>query len=173
MNLPPPPIEIAEVRADDIPQVVDFVMLARAQIFPQLDPQVLPDDLARFARVYLESGDAKFIVARKAEQIVGVVGYLPYDYRFPQLTLGTGKTVEIVRLFVLPDCRGAGLAAALCAALEQSARQNGVQILYLHTHPFLPGAIEFWRKRHFEIVEIEEDLVWRTTHMRRATDMCP
>jgi hypothetical protein len=36
----------------------------------------------------------------------------------------------------------------------------------MHTHPFLPGAIGFWQKHGFEIVEQEEDPVWQTTHMQ-------
>jgi hypothetical protein len=42
-----------------------------------------------------------------------------------------------------------------------------VQYMYLHTHPFLPGAIRFWEKQGFGIICIdEEDEVWRTHHMQ-------
>lgn len=38
--------------------------------------------------------------------------------------------------------------------------------MYLHTHPFLPGAIRFWEKQAFDIIGVdEEDEVWRTHHM--------
>jgi hypothetical protein len=38
-------------------------------------------------------------------------------------------------------------------------------VLYLHTHPFLPGALGFWERQGFRIVDVESDPVWRTTHM--------
>ncbi|XPS69267.1 hypothetical protein M3J09_001545 [Ascochyta lentis] len=77
------------------------------------------------------------------------------------------KTVEVLRLFVLPQHRRHGLAAALFQALKERAVAEGVQCMYLHTHPFLPGAIRFWEKQGFDVVRVdEEDRVWRTHHMR-------
>ena len=94
------------------------------------------------------------------------IGYLPYDGRFPQLDYRGRKVVEVVRLFVLPAHRRAGLAAQLYRALLALAQADGVQLVYLHTHPFLPGAIEFWQRQGFEIIEVDADPVWQTTHMQ-------
>lgn len=44
--------------------------------------------------------------------------------------------------------------------------QAGIQCPYLHTHPFLPGAITFWERQGFVIVDLEADPLWRTTHMQ-------
>jgi len=68
---------------------------------------------------------------------------------------------------VLPAFRGFGLASRLYRALEAQARADEVQMMYLHTHPFLPGAIDFWRRQGFEVVDIESDPVWQTTHLQR------
>ncbi len=107
------------------------------------------------------------MIVRKAGAIVAAIGYLPYDGRFPQLNYRGLNTVEVVRLYVLPAFRGFGLASKLYRALEAQARADEVQMMYLHTHPFLPGAIDFWRRQGFEVVDIESDPVWRTTHMQR------
>lgn len=163
-------LEIGEVRGEEIAAVVDFVMRSRAEIFPLLDASVLPPDLAAFAAVYREGGGARFLLARDAGRVVASIAYLPYDQRFAQLDYAGRRTVEIVRLFVLPEYRGAGLASALYRALAAKARDAGVQVLYLHTHPFLPGAIEFWRRHGFAIVDVESDPVWQTTHMELALD---
>lgn len=77
------------------------------------------------------------------------------------------KTVEVVRLFVLPAFRRCGLARELYRALEAMARTEGVEVMYLHTHPFLPGAIDFWLRQGFAVVDVEADPVWQTTHMQR------
>jgi len=152
----------------DIAGVVDFVMEARAAIFPMLAQAPMPADLANFAASYLAPGAGRFLVARSAGRIVGAIGYLPYDHRFAQLDYRGRQVVEVVRLFVAPACRRAGLGRRLYLALQALAREDGVELLYLHTHPFLPGAIAFWQRQGFSVVDVEADPLWRTTHMQRS-----
>ena len=160
-------MDIQVVTAGDIPDVLDFVLQARAELFPKLSTTGLPADLAQFEAIYVH-GDGRFLIARQQGQIVAAIGYLPYDGRFPQLDYPGRKTVEVVRLFVAPGFRRFGLAGQLYRALQALAQADGVEVMYLHTHPFLPGAIEFWIRQGFEVVDVEADPVWRTTHMQRS-----
>ncbi|MBS7844912.1 GNAT family N-acetyltransferase [Pseudomonas fluorescens] len=162
----PRPI-IRAVTTADIPEVLAFVLEARAELFPKLDATGMPADLAHFESIYVQ-GDGQFLVACDQGQIVAAIGYLPYDGRFPQLNYQGEKTVEVVRLFVLPAFRRLGLARALYLALEAQAKADRVAVMYLHTHPFLPGAIDFWLRQGFEVVDVDADPVWRTTHMQRT-----
>lgn len=162
----PRPI-IRAVTTADIPEVLAFVLEARAELFPKLDATGMPADLAHFEAIYVQ-GDGRFLVACDQGQIVAAIGYLPYDGRFPQLNYQGQKTVEVVRLFVLPAFRRLGLARALYLALEAQAKADRVAVIYLHTHPFLPGAIDFWLRQGFEVVDVDADPVWRTTHMQRT-----
>jgi GNAT superfamily N-acetyltransferase len=162
----PRPI-IRAVTTADIPEVLAFVLEARAELFPKLDATGMPADLAHFESIYVQ-GDGQFLVACDQGQIVAAIGYLPYDGRFPQLNYQGQKTVEVVRLFVLPAFRRLGLARALYLALEAQAKADRVAIMYLHTHPFLPGAIDFWLRQGFEVVDVDADPVWHTTHMQRT-----
>ena len=162
----PRPI-IQAVTAADIPEVLAFVLAARAELFPTLSATGMPADLAQFEAIYLH-GDGRFLVARDEGQNVAAIGYLPYDGRFPQLNYQGLKTVEVVRLFVRPVFRRFGLAGELYRALEALAKADRVAAMYLHTHPFLPGAIDFWLRQGFEVVDVEADPVWRTTHMQRC-----
>jgi Acetyltransferases len=159
-------ITIQTFSAADIPEVLIFVLQARAELFPKLSATGMPTDLARFEATYIH-GDGQFLIARAEGQIVGAIGYLPYDSRFPQLNYQGRKTVEVVRLFVLPAFRRFGLAGELYRTLEGMAQANGVEVVYLHTHPFLPGAIDFWIRQGFDVVDVEADPVWQTTHMHR------
>ena len=163
-------VRIEAPRPEDIPRVTSFVLDARAHIFPMLDGSPLPPDLARFAAHYLAPAGGRFLLARAGERIVAAIGYLAYDHRFAQLDYRQEHTVEVVRLFVDPDWRRGGLAGRLFQALKTLAREQGVERLYLHTHPFLPGAIEFWQRQGFVIVDVEDDPLWRTTHMHCALD---
>ena len=159
-------MNIRAVTAADIPQVLTFVLQARAELFPKLGEAAMPDDLAQFESTYLD-GDGHFLIARADDQIVAAIGYLPYDGRFPRLNYQGFKTVEVVRLFVRPAFRRFGLAGRLYRRLEAIAQAEGGQVVYLHTHPFLPGAIDFWRRQGFEVIDVEDDPVWQTTHMQR------
>ncbi|MHC6225211.1 GNAT family N-acetyltransferase [Pseudomonas sp. X10] len=153
------------VAAGAIDEVVAFVNDARRELFPMLANAPMPDDLARFREVYVEGGGC-FLVARDQGQLIAAIGYLPYDHRFAQLDYRDRRVVEVVRLFVLPRYRRGGLAAALFTALREQAKRQGIECLYLHTHPFLPGAVAFWQKQGFEVVDVEDDPLWRTTHMQ-------
>ncbi|TBU87165.1 GNAT family N-acetyltransferase [Phytopseudomonas dryadis] len=161
-----PALHIAEAGPEDVAEAIDFAMRARAELFPWLDGDTLPADLQRFDEVYLNGRDGRFWLTRCAGEIVAAIGYLPYDQRFRQLDYAGSRVVEIVRLFVAADFRRSGLAGALYARLRRHAANAGVQVLYLHTHPFLPGAIRFWEKQGFAIVDVEADPLWQTTHMQ-------
>jgi len=159
-------VSIRAVKAADIPEVLSFALQARAELFPTLSATGMPHDLAQFEAVYVQGG-GQFLIARADGQIVAAVGYRPYDGRFPQLDYRGCKTVEVVRLYVRPAFRRLGLAGQLYRSLEALAREAGVKVVYLHTHPFLPGAIDFWRRQGFEVVDVEADPLWQTTHMHR------
>ncbi|MDR2318759.1 MAG: GNAT family N-acetyltransferase [Pseudomonas sp.] len=148
-----------------IAEVVAFVESARRELFPMLAAAPLPHDLAHFAETYLD-GAGCFLEARDDGRLVAVIGYVPYDHRFAQLDYHAERVVEVVRLFVLPAYRRQGLAGALFSALREQAVQAGIDCLYLHTHPFLPGAIAFWERHGFAVVDVEQDPVWQTTHMQ-------
>jgi GNAT superfamily N-acetyltransferase len=148
----------------DIPQLQAFLMQARAELFPTLSGAGTPADLLNFEQVYLK-GEGQFLLARDEGRIVASIGYLPYDHRFAHLDYRSLKVVEVVRLFVLPGFRRSGLASQLYGALKALAMQAGVEVIYLHTHPFLPGAIDFWRKRDFQVIAVDADPQWQTTHM--------
>ncbi|UQY34212.1 GNAT family N-acetyltransferase [Pseudomonas fulva] len=165
-------VQISQATREDVDEAIGFVMAARAETFPMLDSSVLPDDLRRFVETYVQGEAGAFWLARCAGEIVAAVGYLPYDHRFAQLDYQGVRTVEIVRLFVAPASRRSGVAARLCNVLRVHALGEGVEVLYLHTHPFLPGAIRFWEKQGFTVTDVENDPVWQTTHMQcRLADL--
>lgn len=177
---PATPASLAEVSA--------FVNASREQLFPTLGHDRLLDDPG-----VLETSHV--VIAREPQgRLIAAIAYVPFDYRFPHLPppVGTAsappstasssstslntsvssseqrfcKIVEVVRLFVDPQYRRHGLAGSLFQSLQEHALASAVQCMYLHTHPFLPGAIGFWEKQGFEIICVDyEDKMWQTHHM--------
>jgi GNAT superfamily N-acetyltransferase len=57
---------------------------------------------------------------------------------------------EIKRMYVVPSVRGIGVAAAVLAALEDSARAAGMRRLVLETGRRQPEAIRFYEKSGYQ-----------------------
>ena len=156
-------LRIAPVPA--LPAVLDFLQQARAQMFAgRVDTAAIAPDLLNFDQVYCQDG--RMLAAHdNVHRLVGTIAWRAYDGRFAQLDFSGKRVVEVVRLFVAPECRRQGIADALFAALKEQARAQGIEVLYLHTHPFLPGAEPFWQRHGFRVLCRDADPQWQTIHM--------
>jgi GNAT superfamily N-acetyltransferase len=160
------PVQITAVSPACSKEVVRFALDARALMFGErVADGEMPEDLRDFAATYLD-GPGCFLTARDtAGRLVGCIAYRAYDHRFAQLDYRGQQVAEVVRLFVLPEWRRTGMAGALYAALREQAVQEGIEVLYLHTHPFLPGAQRFWEQQGFRLLCQDADPLWQTLHM--------
>lgn len=161
---------------DDIPEIVAFTKTARTDMFTMLDAasheKHAKNELAGgFQKLFIDLPDGAFLIARLKGTIVATIGYVPYDNRFSHFQLDQDRTVEVVRLYVNSNLRRCGLASQLFRALKETAHGAGIGQFYLHTHPFLPGALTFWERNGFEtICRDDDDEVWRTIHMKMPLD---
>ncbi|KAH7233187.1 acyl-CoA N-acyltransferase [Fusarium tricinctum] len=161
--------------SDQIPAIVDFIITAREDMFPFLDKssndQLAKTELANFHKTYLDNPQGAFITAQANGRLIGSIGYRAYDGRFSHFCLepDLDQVVEVVRLYVHPEFRRAGLASNLFATLLESARHRGLKQLYLHTHPFLPNASGFWKRQGFSVITVDDDPIWQTIHMSRQS----
>lgn len=162
-------IQITAVGLPQVDEVVAFVRKTREELFPNLDKDRLPADLLEFEATYINDEVGVFLTARDTQQrIVAAIGMLRYDGRFPFLAVPQAGTVEIVRLYVEPAYRRIGLAATLFDRLMQLADERAIQTYYLHTHPFLPGAVDFWKHCGFCVLAEKKHAEFETVHMTLA-----
>jgi GNAT superfamily N-acetyltransferase len=162
-------IQISAVELNQAEFIKEYVKGFRIGLFPMLDSTIVPRDLLDFEQTYLLHPDGCFLQARdQYNKLIGVIGMMPYDYRFDYLDYKDKRTVEVARLFVEPAYRRSGLATKLFQALLQQAGQKGIEVLYLHTHPFLTGAFEYWQKQGFELVTTTMYGEFETLHMDRV-----
>ena len=162
------PYSIRKVQADERDQIVEFMMRVRKEIFPMLTQDELPPDLLYFNKYYMEQNDAAIFAAFFEDgTVIGTIAITPYDGRFVQLDrfYHHSKTAEIVKCYVDRNYRRFGLGSILFDEALQFCKQAGYETLYLHTHPFLPGAIPFWKSKGFEERLAEDDPIWNTLHM--------
>lgn len=155
------------------PEIYVFALSAWTTLFSPIAPPTLRhQDLPTFTETYTPP-NGRILVATAPSHpntIIGTIGYRTYDNRFAHLGLSfppSAKAVEVVRLFVEPAWRGQGVASKLIRELVEVVRADGARTLYLHTHPFLPGAKEVWERQGWGVVVREEGAPWWTIHMRR------
>ncbi|GET22528.1 GNAT family N-acetyltransferase [Prolixibacter denitrificans] len=80
------------------------------------------------------------IVAYRDEKPVGCGAIKPYD----------ASTMEIKRMFVLPELRGAGIASEVLNALERWAAELGYEKCILETGVKQPEAIALYTKNSYD-----------------------
>jgi GNAT superfamily N-acetyltransferase len=162
---------IKQVSQSDIPKVSEFCMSIVREVFPMLDPLIPPRDLQQFEETYIWPREAAFLAAyAKNGEVVGTTAFRPYDGRIRGLknSYELASTAEVVRCFVSKEFRRSGLGTKLVGEMVHFSMKAGDKTLYLHTHEFLPGAVEFWQGQGFVIRWQEQDPVWRTVHMDRS-----
>lgn len=145
--------------------ILEYVKSFRKQLFPMLDPMVPSFDLVDFDYYYIKEG--LFLQAQDTQgNTIGVIGMMPFKERFDYLTYQGQRAFEVARLFVEPNYRRQGVAQSLVKALKIKAKEKQAQVLYLHTHPFLTGAKEFWQTVDFCEFKTTQDGVFTTIHMQ-------
>lgn len=158
---------VTPVQAHQIEDAIDFAMRVRREVFPMMDHTRLPVDFEQFKEHYLDSDDAIFLVAKMGDgNIVGTIGILPYDGRIEAVEgrYATQSAAEIVKCYVDPAYRRYGIGSMLVKELENTVKDMHYTTLYLHTHRFLPGAVDFWKRQGFTVIA-EQDDDWQTVHM--------
>lgn len=154
-------------RATEVHQVRSFLQDARISMFAErIRSLEVPADLRHFEETYLSGNGCMLAALDPDQRVQATIACRNYDGRFPQLNFKQQKVVEVVRLFVAPEFRRSGLGGALLDSLMHHAKAQHVDVLYLHTHPFLLGALEFWQGHGFDVIAREPDPPWQTIHMQ-------
>jgi ribosomal protein S18 acetylase RimI-like enzyme len=99
------------------------------------------DTRDEFARLYFQNG-AGIWLAWLEEKVIGCIALRA----MPQFTNGG----EVKRLYVKPEYRGRGIAAALHDALQSYATNSGYRWLYLDTADNMTSAIRFYEQQGYE-----------------------
>jgi GNAT superfamily N-acetyltransferase len=100
------------------------------------------------------------------QQLIGVIAFTSYIDRFKGFSHRYSvPTAEIVRCYIKPEKRRMGIGKRLFEYALSLAKAKEYNMLYLHTHPHLPGGYDFWLKTGFEVFHIDAQPA--TIHMER------
>src|SRR5699024_1852094 len=94
---------IERIDATHATQVIAFLKRMRVELFPEAAHQPLPNDLDAFNSCSINRPDAAMYAAlTNDDKVIGTIGYLKYDERFPLLSkkLRQTNTTEIVRCYI-------------------------------------------------------------------------
>jgi GNAT superfamily N-acetyltransferase len=114
------------------------------------------DDRVSFLEYFQPPG--ALWLAEFDDALAGCVALRPLELR--------QAACEVKRLYVRPQRRGIGIAAALMEAVEQYARAERFQFIYLDTFEVLAAAVRFYTNRGYAEVDRYNDNPQATIFMR-------
>lgn len=123
-------------------------------------------DIEGLEEYYILPERNNFFVALVEDKIVATAAIRAYDrdYEFFRDSYSEEDTASIWRLMVDKDYRRHGIARKLVAKMEEFAKKEGYDRIYLHTHRYLEAAPAFWKSLGYEIT-VQEDDYDETNHM--------
>jgi len=95
--------------------------------------------------VQFDPPEGAFLVAWQAGVPVACAGWRTISHFHDDSDIPE-DVAEVKRMYVAPSARGTGVAALLLAALEESARDNGMHRMILETGQQQPEALRFYAK---------------------------
>jgi putative acetyltransferase len=132
-------VEIREVRAADVPAVIELVAATLAEFGLTFGVGAPTDEqLSHLPGSYADHGGA-FWVAFDGDQLVGTAGVFPV----------AAETFELRKMYLRPATRGSGLGKRLLETSIAWSRDHGARLLVLDTVEAMARAIAFYERHGF------------------------
>lgn len=163
-------IKIRLIEKNDIKQVQAFLFNQLRTLFNQESGQgAITDDVWNLNHNYVEPArNAMWAAFDSDDNVIGTIAICRYNDRI-EVVKGRyqlEKTAEIGRCYIDEKLRRQGIGGQLLSVAEAFCREQGYDVIYLHTHHFLPGGYHFWKKNGFSIT-VEEGGVLEIIHMEK------
>lgn len=162
-------IVIRKIDNSDIASVQNFLLGQLQDLFSQDGQSAVTDDVWGLAKLYIEPARNQMWAAFAPDgTVLGTIAICEYNDRitvlkgrYPQTT-----TAEIGRCYLDKTLRRQGIGSRLLKEAEAFCREQGYQMIYLHTHHFLPGGFHFWQSKGFAIT-LDEGGSYELVHMEK------
>ena len=163
-------VTLRELSREDIPAVQLF-LVSHLNAFFQAGraTPAADEDVFRLRQQFIQRPENLLLCAWNGErELVATLAACRYDDRITELRgrYTPATTAEICRCYVDGEYRRRGIGRRMLAAAEAFCQRQGYNMLYLHTHHFLPGGYRFWLGNEFQVVmEMHDD--WQLVHMEK------
>lgn len=162
-------LEIKAIEEKDVKNVQDFLMKQLQELFNSDGQEAVTDDVWGLSDTYVHPERNQLWAAFDAKgKVLATIAICQYNGRIKLLEgrYDLSKTAEIGRCYVDETLRRQGIGAKLLQTAKTFSKEKGYEIIYLHTHHFLPGGFNFWQKNGFAIVQ-DEGGTYQTIHMEK------
>ncbi len=162
-------IMIRKINNNDIASVQKFLLGQLEDLFSHDGQSAITDDVWGLAKLYIEPDRNQMWAAFSPEgTVIGTIAICEYNDR---ITILKGRyprktTAEIGRCYIEKTLRRQGIGSRLLEEVKAFAYEKEYEIIYLHTHRFLPGGFHFWEKQGFRII-VEEKGDAQIVHMEK------
>ena len=157
------------VREEHFCKVKDFILKeCKSHYGTRIFAQRYEELEAKLTHEIRDENNAFYACFNQKNEVVGSISICRYDNRIASLQeyYKQDNVAEVGRCYVLDSYRRRGIGSSLFDLAKHFASQRGYEVLYLHTHYFLPGGFSFWQNMGFEIT-FDEGGDWQTVHMER------
>jgi GNAT superfamily N-acetyltransferase len=89
------------------------------------------------------------LIAEENEEMIGYTSGLEKEMEYRK-----GKYFEIVNIGLIPEARGKGLGEKLLETIEEWAKNNGYNKVYLTCYAKNSQALSFYNKKGYEEIEV-------------------
>ncbi len=127
----------------DAENVRDLVFGVLAEYGLSPDPEGIDSDLDDIEFHYIERGGLFDLIEDSSGSLLGTVGLFPLD----------PETIELRKMYFLPELRGLGLGKKTLERVVREARERGFKKITLETASVLKEAIGLYESYGFRILD--------------------
>lgn len=131
---------IRDWQVQDSLTVISLIQQVLAEYGVAWEPEAADQDVVEIEKYYLEN-NGEFWVVESQNKIVGTAAYYPISRGI--------KSVEIRKMYLLPEARGKGLGSYLLKQLETTIQEKGFQEIWIETVTVLKEAVQLYEKNGY------------------------
>ncbi|GFE68127.1 GNAT family N-acetyltransferase [Chroococcus sp. FPU101] len=127
-------------QVQDSSTVISLIQQVLTEYGIAWEPESADQDVVEIEKYYLEN-NGEFWVVETQGKIVGTAAYYPISRGI--------KSVEIRKMYLLPEARGKGLGSYLLRQLETTIQEKGFQEIWIETVTVLKEAVQLYEKNGY------------------------
>lgn len=161
-------VTVQKITAREVVEVQKFLLEQCRELYGGKISANQYNDIENLENNYIKPTRNTILGAFTSGKLIGTIAVSTYNDRI-KILKGRYRldiTAEIGRCYIDAQMRRQGIGSMLFNKAVDFCREQGYNILYLHTHRFLPGGFAFWQKHGF-VITIDEQDCYKTVHMEK------